>query len=79
MWMPAQTTVPPRSTARSAAGTSGPTGAKMIAASSNSGRRLVGAAGPLRAELARERLRVGVARAGEGETLGGPASAPPAR
>ena len=37
MWMPAQTTVPPRSTARSAAGTNGPTGAKMIAASSISG------------------------------------------
>ena len=33
MWMPAHTTVPPRATARKAAGTNGPTGAKMIAAS----------------------------------------------
>ena len=37
MWMPAQTTRPPLRTARSAAGTSAPTGAKMIAASSGSG------------------------------------------
>src|SRR3954470_17355625 len=37
MWIPAHTTTPPRSRARRAAGTSGPTGAKMIAASSGSG------------------------------------------
>ena len=37
MWMPAQTTTPPLPTARSAAGTSAPTGAKTIAASSSSG------------------------------------------
>src|SRR5213080_4193538 len=35
--MPAQTTTPPRARARRAAGTSAPTGAKMIAASSSSG------------------------------------------
>ena len=34
MWMPAQTTAPPFTTFRSAAGTSSPAGAKMIAASS---------------------------------------------
>ena len=37
MWIPAQTTTPPFATAASAAGTSAPTGAKMIAASSSSG------------------------------------------
>jgi len=37
MWMPAQTTLPPLTTLRSAATTSGPAGAKMIAASSGSG------------------------------------------
>ncbi len=37
MWMPAQTTVPPGATAWSATGTSAPTGAKMMAASSGSG------------------------------------------
>ena len=37
MWMPPQTTRPPFFTALSAAGTSAPTGAKMIAASSGSG------------------------------------------
>ena len=37
MWMPAQTTTPPGAVARSAAGTSAPAGAKMIAASSGSG------------------------------------------
>ena len=54
MWMPAHTTTPPLRTARSAAGTSAPTGAKMIALSSSHRRRVVGAAGPLCAELARE-------------------------
>ena len=39
MWMPAHTTTPPFARARSAAGTSAPTGAKMIAASSSSGGR----------------------------------------
>src|SRR5213078_4498911 len=37
MWMPAHTTVPPFTTFFSATGTSSPTGAKMIAASSGSG------------------------------------------
>jgi hypothetical protein len=37
MWIPPQTTVPPGATARSAAGTSAPSGANRIAASSGSG------------------------------------------
>jgi len=37
MWMPPQTTRPPFFTALSASGTSAPTGAKMMAASSRSG------------------------------------------
>ena len=37
MWIPAHTTTPPGPTARSAAGTSAPTGAKISAASSGSG------------------------------------------
>ena len=37
MWIPAHTTLPPFATARSAAGTSSPAGAKMSAASSSSG------------------------------------------
>ena len=37
MWIPAHTTVPPGATARSATGTSAPTGANTIAASSGSG------------------------------------------
>src|SRR5215471_13982357 len=37
MWMPPHTTWPPFFTARKAAGTSAPTGAKMIAASSSCG------------------------------------------
>ena len=37
MWIPAHTTTPPGAVARSAAGTSSPAGAKMIAASSGSG------------------------------------------
>ena len=56
MWMPAQTTLPPFATAASAAGTSSPAGAKMIAASSSSGG--VPGARPFRAERARERLRL---------------------
>ena len=56
MWMPAQTTVPPLALARSAAGTSAPTGAKMIAASSSSGGGPQRVARPLGAQLAGERL-----------------------
>ena len=37
MWIPPQTTRPPLRTARSAAGTSSPTGAKMMAASKSIG------------------------------------------
>src|SRR5215217_6585068 len=59
MWMPAQTTVPPGATARSAAGTSAPAGAKISAASSGSG--------PLRPERPRQPLGLLVLRAGEGE------------
>ena len=40
IWMPPHTTTPPLRTALSAAGTSAPTGAKMMAASSGVGRRL---------------------------------------
>ena len=67
MWMPPQTTRPPFLTAFSAAGTSAPTGAKMIAASSGSRRHFVRAARPDRAERAREILRRRIALAGEGE------------
>ena len=69
MWMPPHTTVPPRATARSASGTSAPTGAKMIAASSSTGGALVRAARPDRAQRARERLRGRVARPREGVDL----------
>ena len=74
--MPAQTTVPPGATARSATGTSSPAGAKMIAASSGSGDGLarlgdlgaaLGVARPRGAELEREALGLGVARPGERE------------
>ena len=64
MWMPAAITRPPLRTARSAVGISGPTGAKMIAASSGSGRLLVGIARPFGAELDGEILGVAVARRG---------------
>ena len=37
MWIPPQTTLPPLASARSAAGTSSPAGAKISAASSSSG------------------------------------------
>ncbi len=56
MWIPAQTTMPPGASARSAAGTSSPAVAKMIAASSGSGGRLVACARPFAAERRRERL-----------------------
>ena len=49
-------TVPPRSSARSAATTTSPDGANVMAASSGSGGALVVAAGPVGAELARARL-----------------------
>ena len=65
MWMPAQTTEPPLTSTRRAAGTSAPTGAKRIAASSVSGGRLIGAAGPDGPELAREGLGLAVAGASE--------------
>ena len=59
MWMPAHTTVPPLASARSAIGTSAPTGAKTIAASSGSGGAAPDAPGPLGAEPACEaRARV---------------------
>ena len=67
MWMPALTTGPPLALARRAAGISAPTGAKTIAPSSCSGGARRSDAGPHRAQLARERLRRGVALAGEGE------------
>ena len=67
MWMPAQTTTPPRASARSAAGTSSPTGAKMIAASSSSGPGSSDGARPLAAELERERRGRVVSRPDEAE------------
>jgi hypothetical protein len=70
MWMPAQTTRPPGATARSAAGTSAPTGAKMIAASSGAGAAAVES--PAQAAprpLAKSRPRVSPGR-GEREHLG---------
>ena len=62
----------PCARARSAAGTSSPTGAKMIAASSSSGGPARRVARPLGAERARERLRLLVARARDGEHARGP-------
>src|ERR671936_1217509 len=53
MWMPAQTTLPPFATARSATGTSSPTGAKMIAASNSSGAAPSDPPRPNRTEVAR--------------------------
>ena len=67
MWMPAHTTLPPLATARSAAGTSSPAGAKISARVQLLGRRAERVAGPLGAERAGERLRLGVVGAGEGE------------
>src|SRR5581483_4195875 len=66
MWMPAQTTAPPRSRARSAWRTSGPTGAKMIAASSGSG----GASSDAPAHTAPSSRASGGAEAVEAEALG---------
>jgi hypothetical protein len=68
MWMPPHTTRPPLRTARSAAGTSAPTGANRIAASSGSGG--CSSEPPAQdAPSAREALRGLVARPGEGEEL----------
>ena len=66
MWIPAHTTLPPLATRPRESGTSSPTGAKTMAASSSSGGAL-GAARPLGAELAREALRRLVARPRECE------------
>ena len=59
----------PFATARSAAGTSAPTGAKMMAASSSSGGSSVRASGPRGAQLAREALALLVAIPGKREDL----------
>ena len=67
MWMPAQTTVAPLALARSAAGTSSPTGAKMIAASSGSGRRIAEAPAHSAPSSRAKLLALLVAVAGEGE------------
>ena len=67
MWIPAHTTLPPLATRPSESGTSSPTGAKTMAASSSSGGRVVRAAGPFGAELAREGLSRLVARPRERE------------
>ncbi len=77
--MPPQTTIPPLRTAASARGTSAPTGAKMIAASSGSGGVSSEPPAQTRAESARELLRRAVARAREGEDARGPAIATCAR
>ena len=69
MWMPPHTTTPPGATARSAAGTSAPTGAKISAASSGSG----GASSDPPAQTAPRRRAKSCAAwspgAGEGEHL----------
>ena len=67
MWMPAETMRAPLAERFSASIISGPTGAKTMAASSCSGGRLVGAAGPVGAEAAGEGLALLVAGLGEGE------------
>ncbi len=64
--MPPQTTVPPFRVAASAAGTSGPIGAKT-ASRRGLGRRHRRIAGPFGAERAGEILRLLVARPGESE------------
>ncbi len=67
--MPPHTTVPPFRVAANAAGTKRPDRGENEGGVERLGRRLVGAAGPHRAEAAREILRLLVARAGEGEDL----------
>ena len=66
MWMPAATTRPPLRTAWSAAGTSGADRREDDRRVERLRRRLVRAAGPFRAELAREILRRAIAGPGEG-------------
>ena len=58
---------------------SAPTGAKIGAASSRAGRGLIGPARPGGAQLARERLRVGIAGRGEREAPGALPARPPGR
>ena len=67
MWMPPHTTVPPLSTARSAAGTRSPTGAKRIAASSGSGGSSSDPPAHSAPHARAKRGRLAVARAREGE------------
>src|SRR5713226_2429663 len=67
MWIPAQTTAPPFATASSAAGTSGPGRREDDRRVEFLRRTLVGGAGPLGAELERQRLRRLVPRTREGE------------
>ena len=72
MWIPPHTTMPPLRTARSAAGTSAPTGAKMIAASSGCGGASSEPPAHAAAERAGEPLAVDVAGPGEGDDVAGP-------
>ncbi len=65
MWIPPQTTTPPLPTARSASGTSEPTGAKTNAASSGSGGISSGIPRPGRPQLPGEGLPAGVPGPGE--------------
>src|SRR3989304_2160932 len=67
MWMPAQTTVPPGSTARRATGTSSPAGANRIAASGGSGGASPGAPGPSAPRARGDRLALAVAGTCESE------------
>ena len=69
MWIPPHTTHPPLTVAARALGTSAPTGAKMIAASSGSGGLSVRPSRPCGPEGARELLRLDVPLPGEGEDL----------
>ena len=62
-WMPATASVPPRSSARSATGTSSPAGANRIAASSGSGGAASAAPGRGRARAAAP--AAGLRRAGQ--------------
>ena len=62
MWIPAHTTVPPGAVARSAAGTSSPAGAKMIAASSGSGPSAIASPAHSAPRRHRQQLRLVVVR-----------------
>jgi len=68
MWIPAQTTRPPFATARNACGTSAPTGAKMIAASSSTGGDWSEPLAHMQPSV-RERLRTRIARPRQGINL----------